>query len=188
MTITETKPRTIYYVAASADGYIADRSGKLDWLFPFEKAEGVGAHYEAFMRNVGALAMGRDTYEFVLAHGGAWAYPGKPTWVFTHRECPRFAGEGVDLRFTSADVGAVHEELVRAAGGKDVWLVGGGNLVAQFAARGLLDEIHLGVAPVVLGGGVPFLPVARAAPLELLATTRFGMGFVELRYRVPPAR
>jgi dihydrofolate reductase len=103
--------------------------------------------------------------------------------VFTHRRLP--VVEGADIRFTTDDVGAVHEAMVRAAAGKHIWLIGGGNLVAQFVRRGLLDELLLGVAPVVLGGGAPLLPAAVRSPLELTGVTRFPRGFVELRYTLP---
>ncbi|MRG93694.1 dihydrofolate reductase family protein [Polyangium spumosum] len=176
--------RTQYYVAASIDGYIADAEGRLGWLFQFNGAPGVDEHYKAFLAGVGALAMGASTYEFLLGEGlKTWPYEGLPTWVFTHRALPTFAG--ADIRFTAEDVAAVCEQMARAAGEKNIWLMGGGNLVAQFAQRGLLDEILLGVAPVVLGGGTPLLPTSIPGPLELQAVTRFGGGFVELRYEVP---
>jgi len=176
--------RTQYYVAASIDGYIADAEGKLGWLFQFNGIPGVDEHYKAFLANVGALVMGAATYEFLLGEKlETWPYAGLPTWVFTHRELPAFPG--ADLRFTSEDVGVVYEQMARAAGGKNIWLMGGGNLVAQFARRGLVHEILLGVAPVVLGGGAPLLPAAIPGPLDLKGITRFDRGFVELRYEVP---
>jgi dihydrofolate reductase len=179
--------RTQYFVAASIDGFIADASGGLQWLFQFNDVEGVEAHYKAFLAGVGALAMGAATYEFILGENPeAWPYAGLPTWVFTHRSLPTFAG--ADIRFTADDVGAVHEEMVRAAAGKHVWLIGGGNLVAQFARRSLLDEIWLAVIPVVLGAGAPLLPAALPGPLELACVTRFPRGMIELRYTVPPSR
>ena len=78
--------------------------------------------------------------------------------------------------------------MVEAAAGRHVWLVGGGDLVGQFAALGLLDEIWLGVAPVVLGSGTPVLPRRLAGRLEVLGVTQFADGFLELRYRVPAGR
>lgn len=181
--------RTQYFVAASIDGYIADAHGRLDWLFPFDSAEGVAEHYKAFLAGVGALAMGAATYEFLLARSReAWPYTDHPTWVFTHRELPTFPG--ADIRFTAEDVGVVHERMVRAAGEKNLWLVGGGDLVAQFARRGLLDELLLCVVPVVLGGGTPVLPASLPGPLELKGLTRLGRGMLELHYELgrPPSR
>jgi dihydrofolate reductase len=176
--------RTQYYVASSLDGYIADAAGRLDWLFQFNDAEGVTAHYEAFVSGLGALAMGAATYEFILSEKlEAWPYKGLPTWVFTHRTLPPFPG--ADIRFTSEDVGLVHEQMVRAAGGRNIWLMGGGNLVAQFAQRGLLDELLLGLMPVTLGGGSPLLPLRLTEPFELKGITRYGRGAIELRYEIP---
>ena len=178
--------KTQYYVAASIDGFIADADNGLKWLTQFDDAEGVKEHYEAFIAGVGALAMGAATYEFILGEGMAsWPYAGRPTWVFTHRALPGLPG--ADIRFTADDVGAVHAQMVAAAGGKNVWMVGGGNLAAQFAARGLLDELWLGVAPVVLGAGAPLLPASIPGPLELTGVKRFGRGLVELRYAITNA-
>lgn len=177
--------RTQYYVASSIDGFIADAEGDLDWLTPtFDRAEGIAEHYEAFLASVGALAMGAATYEWLLEHqgGGAWPYPGRPTWVFTHRALPTF--EGADVRFTSEDVAIAHRAMLEAAGDRDVWVVGGGKLAAQFAERGLLDELWLTVVPVTLGGGAPVLPTSLRTPMTLEKVSPFGMGLVELRYRL----
>jgi dihydrofolate reductase len=178
--------KTQYYVGASADGFIADAEGGLAWLTAFDGAEGLSAHYQAFLADVQVLAMGAASYEYILREGlAAWPYPGRPTWVFTHRELPGFPG--ADIRFVAGDVEAEHARMVEAAGGKNIWMVGGGNLAAQFAARGLLDEIWLGVVPVVLGSGAPVLPAPIAEALELTQVTRLGRGIVELRYVIPKA-
>jgi dihydrofolate reductase len=177
---------TQYYVAASIDGYIADPTGSLDWLLQFNDVPGLTEHYESFMADVGALAMGASTYEFVLGEGmESWPYAGQRTWVFTHRDLPTFPG--ADIELTQDDVADVHARMVESAAGKNVWLVGGGALVAQFAERGLLDEIWLGIAPVVLGGGAPLLPVRLPGNLRLEDVTRFPSDFVEMRYTVRPA-
>ena len=140
------------------------------------------------MADVGAMAMGSTTYEWIANHTGFLDDPSKweytiPTWVFSSRELPRV--EGPDIRFVSGDVVPVHAEMVEAAGGQNVWLVGGGDLVGQFHDQGLLDEVILGVAPVFLGAGAPLLP--RRIPssrLRLIDVTRHGSTFVTLRYAV----
>jgi dihydrofolate reductase len=173
--------KTQYFVAATLDGYIADQNGRLDWLLKYNDLQELGEHYTAFFSGVGALAMGATTYEWVrneLKEG--WPYPGTPTWVFTHRKLQPV--EGADLRFTQAEVGEVHAEMVKAANGKNVWLVGGGALVAQFVQRGLLDELHLSLMPVTLGAGAPLLPMTMLEPMELQQLTRFPRSVVELRY------
>src|SRR2546425_175506 len=107
--------------------------------------------------------MGSTTYEWILDHEFAgkdpaeWKWPYEiPCWVFTHRQLPIVSGAPIE--FTSADVAAVHEEMTAAAGGRNVWIVGGGDLAGQFADAGLLDEVIVSIAPVTLGGGAPLLP------------------------------
>src|SRR5690349_13945581 len=111
--------QTQYYVAQSLDGFIADRAHEIGWLTAFDGTPGISEHYEAFLANVGALAMGARTYEFLLQYGGPWLYGARPTWVFTHRELPAIAG--ADLRFCSGDAAREHPEIVAAAGDKNVW-------------------------------------------------------------------
>ena len=177
--------RTQYYVAASADGYIADRENRLDWLLRFG-FEAFQDHYDAFLADVGALAMGADTYEFVLDQG-TWPYTELPAWIFTHRNLPR--AHGADLRFVDGPVARHANAVADSAGANNVWVVGGGQLAAQFADAGLLDELWLTVMPVALGGGRPVLPTQRAHDLRLQRTTHFESGAVELRYELPrPAR
>jgi dihydrofolate reductase len=91
--------------------------------------------------------------------------------------------DGVDVRVASVPAAEVHAELVDAAGGGNVWVVGGGNVASQFAAAGLLDELLLTVVPVVIGSGKPlFHERLSGDPMQLLGTTTFGNGMVELRY------
>jgi dihydrofolate reductase len=171
--------RTQYYTATTLDGFIADPDDSLEWLFTREQDHDGPLNYKAFIADVGVLAMGRTTYDWVLGHmPDGWPYD-IPCWVFTHR-----AAAGVpdaDIRFASDDVVSVHEEMREAAGGKNLWIVGGGDLVGQFAAAGLLDEVIVYVAPVTLGSGKPLLP--RYVELSLEETARNG-DFVCARYSV----
>ncbi len=149
--------RTVYYTATSLDGFIADQRHSLDWLLSRQSDPGGPIGWTDFEKRVGALAMGATTYRWVREHGGpdAWSYT-VPAWVFTHRELT--APPDADVRFTAADVSEVHAEMAAAAGDRDVWIVGGGDLAGQFADRGLLDEVVASIAPVTLGGGAPLLP------------------------------
>jgi dihydrofolate reductase len=183
--------KTQYYTATSFDGYIADSDNSLDWLFAIEGAEKDNV-FPAFFADVGAFAMGATTYEWVLEHDALldqplkWAdyYGDVPAWVFTHRELSPIPG--ADLRFVSGDVRPVHEAMTAAAAGKNLWIVGGGELVGAFADAGLLDEIILGVAPVTLGGGAPLLPRRMdSSRLSLTDVTRRG-SFAYLTYAVGP--
>ena len=179
---------TQYYTASSIDGFIADPDNSLEWLFQFSEAPGMEEQYPQFIAQVGAMAMGSTTYEWIARHTGflddpsKWDYP-MPTWVFSSRELPRV--DGPDIRFVSGDVAAVHAEMVEAAGDKNIWLVGGGELVGQFHDHGLLDEVIVTFASVFLGSGAPLLPRRIITPpLELVEAEAYGTGFVTLRYRV----
>ena len=168
--------RTHYFTASSLDGFIATPDHSLDWLLRQDVDPTGPMGYEAFIDGIGALAMGASTYRWVLDHH-EWPYS-LPTWVFTHREFPP---PPAGVRFTSDDVAAIHREMVAAAGEKDVWLVGGGELVGQFADRGLLDEVWVQYAPVTLGAGAPLLP--RQLDLVLLDVVR-NRNFLCGRYEV----
>ncbi len=177
---------TQYYTATTLDGFIADPDDSLEWLFTRHQDHDGPLNYAAFIAEVGALAMGSTTYEWVVDHElsgkppeeGKWPYE-IPTWVFTHRELT--VVPGADVRFTSDDVRSVHEQMVAVARGKNVWIVGGGDLVGQFADEALLDEVIVYVAPVTLGAGKPLLP--RNLELRLEETARNG-DFVCARYSV----
>ena len=154
---------TQYYTATTLDGFIADPDNSLDWLFTRAREDDGPLSYRDFIAEIGALAMGSTTYEWILDHEfrgkdpADWEWPYDiPCWVFTHRQLPVVPGAAIE--FTSADVATVHEQMVDAAGDRNVWLVGGGDLVGQFADVGLLDEVLVTIAPVTLGGGAPLLP------------------------------
>ncbi|MGG7510136.1 dihydrofolate reductase family protein [Plantibacter sp. YIM 135249] len=173
----------IYSVASSIDGFIATPEDDLDWLlrFGFEEFQ---EHYDAFFARIGALVMGSATYEFIRASGpDAWSYGELPVWVLTTRELE--AIEGANVTFVEGDVGGLLARIDASAGGKDVWIVGGGPVAAQFAAAAALDELWLTVMPVVLGEGKPLLPLREIDDAyRLVGTTPFPSGAVELRYAI----
>ena len=182
---------TQYYTATALDGFIADENHSLDWLFTRDQDRGGLLNYADFIAGVGALAMGATTYEWILDHEFAgkdpaeWKWPYDiPAWVFTHRQLQ--VVPGAEIAFTSAEVAAVHEEMVAAAGGGNIWIVGGGDLAGQFADAGLLDEVIVYIAPVTLGGGAPLLPRRLELRLEEMGRNR---DFVAARYSLvrPPA-
>ena len=156
---------TTYYTATSLDGFIADEQHSLEWLFRQDQDESGPLNYGEFIARIGAMVMGSTTYEWVLDHEkGNWPYE-LPTWVMTSRDLPKVG----DVRFARGDVRSLHDEMSDAAGGKDLWVVGGGDLAGQFADAGLLDEIIVYVAAVTLGGGAPLLPRKLDLRLEELA-------------------
>ena len=173
---------THFYTASSLDGFIATEEHSLDWLLKQDIDQDGPMAYPAFEQTIGALAMGASTFEWVMRHeDGRWGYT-QPTWVFTHRDLT--VPEGADIRLTSGDVAAVHAEMVEAAGDKDLWVVGGGDLAGQFADAGLLDEIRVSIAPATLPSGKPLLPRSLGADRLELAAVRQAGAFAELTYRV----
>ena len=169
---------TTYYTATSLDGFIADEQHSLEWLFRQDQEESGPLNYEEFFARIGAVVMGSTTYEWILRHeNGRWPYQ-LPAWVMTSRDLPKVEG---DVRFACGDVGSVHEEMTAAAGGKDLWVVGGGDLAGQFADAGLLDEIIVYLAPVTLGGGAPLLPRTLDLRLEELGRNK---AFACARYSI----
>ena len=181
--------KTQYYTAASLDGFIATTDHSLDWLFPLGNIEDTS--YPSFIREVGAIAMGSHTYEWILRHHlnpeasrpQAWAYS-QPTWVFSSRSLSGVPG--ADVRFVEGDVRPVHREMFAAAAGRNVWIVGGGDLAGQFHDHGLLDELFVQVGSVTLGAGKPLLPrTITNPPLRLVSARAVGTGFAELHYELP---
>jgi dihydrofolate reductase len=182
--------KTQYYTASSLDGFIATEDDSLDWLFPLGDVNETS--YPSFIAEVGALAMGSTTYEWMLRHsnemassvGSPWPYT-QPTWVFSTRDHPRV--KGADIRMVRGDVRPVHAEMSVAAGSKNIWIVGGGDLAGQFHDAGLLNQIIVQVGSVTLGRGKPLFPRRLTQPpLRLVSVRQVGSGFAELRYEVPP--
>jgi dihydrofolate reductase len=174
---------TQYYTATSLDGFITGPDNSLEWLFTRKRDEGGPLNYEDFIAEVGAVAMGATTYEWILDYQAShrdpkWPYE-VPSWVFTHRDLPLLPDGQIEL--VSGDVAPVHEQMGRAAGGKNVWIVGGGDLAGQFAEEGLLDEVLVTIAPVTLGSGAPLLP--RHVELSLEEVARNG-DFLAARFSV----
>jgi dihydrofolate reductase len=175
-----------YYTATSLDGFIADPDNSLSWLLQFGESD---TGYAEFISEVGALAMGSTTYEWVCAEMGlvekpeAWPYR-QPTWVFSTRDLPKVAD--ADLHFVSGDVRDAYDDQRSAAAGRNIWVVGGGDLAGQYFDAGLLDEVIVDVAPVTLGGGSPLLPRRIATPpqLRLLEARVSGGVFARLHYAV----
>ncbi|GAB4585180.1 dihydrofolate reductase family protein [Nocardia sp. IFM 10818] len=171
-----------YYTAASLDGFLVDSDNSLEWLLHRENDERGPMGLAPFVDGIGAIAMGANTYQWIIDHDpDTWAY-NVPVWVFTHRELT--AAPGRDIRFTTDPAPTVYERMAAAAGDKNLWVMGGGDLAGQFADHGLLDELVVWFAPVTLGAGAPLLP--RRRELKLIEVAMNGE-FACARYQVLPA-
>jgi dihydrofolate reductase len=180
---------TQYYTASSLDGFIATVDHSLEWLFQLGDVNDTG--YADFIRDVGSLAMGSATYEWMLRNvikpgtpaEKPWPYT-QPVWVFSTRTLKRV--DDAPIHFVKGDVRPVHDDMLEAAGDKNIWIVGGGDLVGQFHDVQLLDELIITIGSVTLGSGKPLLPRQIAfPPLRLTSAKAIGSGFAELRYDVP---
>jgi dihydrofolate reductase len=186
----EGRPRVVFYTASTLNGFLADEENSLAWLFAVDGAE--TPDLTSQLGDVGADVMGSTTYEWVLREERLLEQPGRwqeleylgdrPAFVFTSRELP--TPEGADVRFLRGPVADALPGIFAAAGGKNVWLLGGGDLAGQFWEAGALDEIQVSLAPATLPGGAPLLP-RRIGPdaLRLRQVERFGQ-FAHLTYDV----
>ena len=169
---------THYYTASSLDGFIATADHSLEWLFAQDFDWEAEMPEIAFAETIGALVMGSGTYEWLLRNQETWEYT-QPAWVFTHRVLPQ--PDGADIRFVHGSPRESFASIEASAEGKDVWVMGGGDLASQFAEEGLLDEVWIQFAPVTLGAGKPLF--TKPLQLDLLGVTR-NRDFACTRYRV----
>jgi dihydrofolate reductase len=180
--------KTQYYTATSLDGFIATEDDSLDWLFPLGNLN--ESSYPEFIAEVGALAMGSATYEWIIRNadevtadtGSSWPYT-QPVWIFTSRNLPII--KGADIHFVRGNVQRVHKEMQKAAEGKNIWIVGGGDLAGQFYDARLLDELIVQIGSVTLGRGKSLFPRRVLFPtLHLVSVRQIGTSMAELRYEV----
>jgi dihydrofolate reductase len=170
--------RVIVYIATSADGFIAGPDDDLSWLEPFT-IPGEDYGYAAFMKTIGTVVMGARTYEQSLIHPER-LLAGVKNYVLTARSLP--PAPGIDREFWP---GAL-PDLVRRIRGeseRDIYIVGGGQVISRFLDEGLIDELCLFIVPVLLGRGIPlFTGLRKRYPLVLAGTTPYRSGIVNLRY------
>ena len=178
---SDSRPRCAVFIAASLDGFIARPDGGLDWLSVVERA-GQDYGYRAFVDGVDALVMGRKTYDTVLAFD-AWPYEGKRCVVLTHTPP---ATRRHDEEFASGAPAALLQRLA-LEGVRQVY-VDGGDVIRQFIAAGVVDELTLSVIPVLLGDGIRLFGGGGAGQgdvaLRLVEARPFESGLVQLKYQL----
>jgi dihydrofolate reductase len=172
--------RIIVHIATSADGYIARADGDIEWLTSRPAPKGFYG-MNAFMKSIDTKVLGRKTYEVSLRMGAKFDSQGR-TIVFSHHPPPANAPSGVE--FVNDAIGPFVTRL-REQPGKDIWLMGGGEIIASFLDAQAIDEFVISVAPVFIGEGIPLIARRhRHVPLELRSSERFEDGLVQLRYGV----
>lgn len=185
--------RFVYATATTLDGYLADPDHSLDWLFVVEGGQESLSQLDEFIAGVSVLVMGSSTYRWLLNHENVLEHPEKwasyygdmLTYVFSSQpDLPMIPG--ANLRRVTGAVADHLGEIRAEAAGRDVWLMGGGDLVGQFADAAAVDEVHVSIAPVTLGAGAPLLPRRiDSTQLHLESVEQLGQ-FIQARYTVTP--
>jgi dihydrofolate reductase len=179
-------------MAASLDGFIARKDGRVDWLETSDEFAGGEtmdpAFVEAFLKTIDCYVMGSRTYETALsfeAKGFGWAYGDKPTFVLTSRELPRTRDT---VEFYSGDLARLVNERLRPTF-HNIWFVGGGVVSGECLRLGLADEVRYSILPVLIGEGLPFFEkLDRDVALHLAEVKAYKSGMVALRYEVRERR
>jgi dihydrofolate reductase len=183
--VMKARRKVIVYIATSADGYIARPNGDVEWLN--RRPDTVDYGMTKFYPTIDTILWGRKTYDWALAYSRKTGRKGGifdtkvANYVFS-RKPPKRPAQGV--KFVSEPVKAFVQRL-RGCPGKDIWMMGGGGLIASFLDAGEIDEFDIHVIPVFIGEGIPLVaPRHRDVPLRLRSTRKFPDGVVRLRYEV----
>lgn len=180
--------RVTIHMAASLDGFIARKDGRVDWLETsdeFANGEVLDPVFvETFLKTIDCYVMGSRTYETALgfeSKGFGWAYGDKPTFVFTSRSLPRTRAT---VSFHSGDLAQFVKGRLRPTF-RTIWFVGGGVLCGECLRLGLADEIRYSILPVMIGDGIPFFDkLDRDVPLHLAEVKAYRNGMLALLYEV----
>jgi dihydrofolate reductase len=173
--------KVVVHIATSADGYIARPDGDLGWLTSRPAPAGFYG-MTAFMKSIDTKVLGRKTYEASLRLGAKFDAR-NPAIVFSRNPTQPNSPSGVE--FVNEAIGPFVGRL-REQPGKDIWLMGGGEIIASFLDARAIDEFVISVAPLFIGDGIPLIARRhRHVPLELISSERFDDGLVQLHYRVP---
>lgn len=176
------------HMAASLDGFIARKDGKVDWLETTDEFEGGETlnqtHVEQLIATIDCYVMGSRSYETALdfeAKGFGWPYGDKPTFVLTSRELPKRRDS---VEFYCGDLTELVNGRLRPTFGS-IWFVGGGAVSGECLRLGLADEVRYAIVPILIGEGIPFFQgLSKDVKLHLLEVHAYGSGIVELRHEV----
>ena len=187
-TPVNTDSRVTIHMAASLDGFIARKDGRVDWLETSDEFTGGDTLdpglVEAFLKTIDCYVMGSRTYETALdfeAQGLGWSYGDKPTFVLTSRDLPRTRDS---VEFYSGDLAQLVNGRLRRAF-HSIWFVGGGVVSGECLRLGLADEVRYSILPILIGDGLPFFDkLERDIVLHLAEIKTYRSGMVEIRYEV----
>jgi dihydrofolate reductase len=186
--MTNTDSRVTIHMAASLDGFIARKDGRVDWMEVSDEFAGgdtmAPEFVEAFLKTIDCYVMGSRTYETALnfeAKGFGWAYGDKPTLVLTSRELPRTRNT---VEFYSGDLAQLVNGRLRPRF-RSIWFAGGGAVSGECLRRGLADEVRYSILPVLIGDGIRFFEnLDRDVSLHLTEVKAYKSGMVAICYEV----
>ena len=162
------------------DGFIADKNDSLDWLFKNGPTD--ISFIDEFLGTVGVIVMGSSTYQWLLDNTkGSWPYK-VPCFVFTHRNLKTM--DGADVRFIRGEVSAHHQEFKKRSSGKNIWLMGGGDLVGQFYDKNLVDEMNIQTVSVFLNEGKKLFSRKTETALKIQSIRQRGDTCIEVIYAI----
>jgi dihydrofolate reductase len=180
--IVASSRKIIVNIATSADGFIARHNGDLDWLTKRPAPTGFYG-FSKFIASIDTKILGRKTFD-VSKRMGAKFDTNTPHYVMSRQPPPKSLPPGV--QFVREEVEKFVQRL-RAAEGRNIWLMGGGDVIASFLDAGVIDEFVISVVPVFIGDGLPLMTARhREVPLLLQSVTPFPDGVVQLHYLVQP--
>ena len=187
-TMTSKECCVTVHMAASLDGFIARKDGRVDWLETSDDFDGGDTldpdFVREFLEGIDCYVMGSRTYETALdfeAKGFGWSYGDKPTFVLTRRHLPKTRDT---VEFYSGDLAhLVHERLKPSF--RSIWFVGGGAVSGECLRLGLVNEVRYSIMPVLIGEGVSFFErLDKDIALHLLEMKAYKSGMIALRYEV----
>jgi dihydrofolate reductase len=178
------KRKIIVNIATSADGYIARTDGSLDWLTRRPAPKGFYG-LPKFSRSIDAKILGRKTFDLSVKMGANFSAD-DVHYVFSRRPSPASVPAGV--QFVTDSIRSFAERL-RKQTGKNIWMMGGGEIIGSFLDEDAIDEFIINVVPMFIGEGIPLIaPRHREVPLRLLSLHQFPDGVVQLHYDVQHSR
>lgn len=168
------------YIAVSLDGYIATPDGGVEWLNQFQISKNEDYGYKEIYQSIDTILMGGRTYRDIVGFGCEWPYKDKTTYIVSRNNINLTPAEQVYF-ITDHVTGNV--EKLKESTGKDIWLVGGGELVSMLLDANLIDEMHLCYLPIVLGQGISLFPNKPKETIwKLVGSKSFLSGAISITY------
>lgn len=172
--------KIVLFIAASLDGRIARNDGSLDWLYALANPDNIDHGYAEFLSGIGTTIMGKSTYNEIIGFGVEWPYQGINSYVVTHDK---------SFSVSTPNTFVLHSDIVefvttlREESPKDIWLIGGGQIITYFLNHTLLDRIILTIIPTIIGAGIPLFPNdPKETQWTLAKVEQFSTGVVNLTY------